>query len=69
MRDVLWCTFGTAMYIFGCFLEIKFNGTANMSFIGVVFLGGSLIVVISEAIEHKIKKERRRKKKNKFVTK
>jgi hypothetical protein len=57
------------MYIFGCFLEIHFNGTANMSFIGVVFLGGSLLVVVSEAVEHKIKKERRRKKKNKFVTK
>lgn len=69
MRDILWCTFGTVMYIFGCFLEIHFNGTANMSFIGIVFLGGSLLVVVSEAVEHKIKKERRRKKKNKFITK
>lgn len=68
MRDILWCTFGTIIYAFGCFLEIHFNGTANMTFIGVVFLGGSLLVVISEAVERKIKKERRRKK-NKFVTK
>ena len=40
-----------------------------MTFIGVVFIGGSLLVVVSEAVEHKIKKERRRKRKNKFVTK
>ena len=69
MRDILWCTFGTLMYIFGCYLEIHFNGTANMTFIGIVFIGGSLLVVVSEAVEHKIKKERRRKSKNKFETK
>ena len=69
MRDILWSVFGIGMYILGCILEIKFNGTANMSFIGAIFIGGTLLVIAMEAIEHKIKKERRRKKKNKFATK